>query len=202
MKFLIMAICLTLTASAALAQKVTSQTSDPPDVVIVQKSWREEVHQPSLEVDPFEANDRHREQVQAQTEAIRQNVRRPDQTVAVRVNERTPNTSRPMPGDASVTYVYRVKIKNGGAKTIKALVWEYVFTDQETQKEVGRHPYMSKVKINPSKEAEVVARSALPPSQVVDAARVGKDSHHHLDEKVVISHIDYADGSAWESRSQ
>ena len=201
MKFPIITILLMLSPILAPAQTQT-KPSDPSDVVVLQKSWRREIHQPSMEDDPFEANDRHRIQVQLQNQADRQNSRRSGTTVAVKPTELPTSGSRPLPSDTSVFYVYRLKLKNTGTKTIKALAWEYVFSDGVSGKEMGRHQYISKVKINPSKSVEVSELSYSPPSQIVDAKKAGKDSREQLAEKIVITRIEYADGSAWDSHTQ
>jgi hypothetical protein len=200
MKFPIIVILLMLSPNIAPAQ-TSAKSSEPSDVIVLQKSWRREIHQPSMEADPFEANNRHRDQVIAQNDADRQNSRRADQTVAVRPREQPINVSKPLPSDTSVFYAYRVKLRNTGTKTIKALAWAYIFFDV-SGKEMGRHQYTSKVKINPSKSVEVIEWSYSPPSQIVDAKKAGKDSREALAEKIVINRIEYGDGSAWESHPQ
>ena len=197
MKFLIVAILLLLSPLVATPQTQT-QPSEPSDVIVLQKSWRREIHQPSMETDPFEANNQHRDRVIAQNEADRQNTRR-SETVAVRPREQPINIAKPLPSDSAVFYVYRIKLRNTGAKTIRALAWEYNFYDQASGKEMGRHQYTTKVKINPNKTLEMVEWSYSPPSQIVDAKKAGKDSGDQLEEKIVISRIEYADGSVWES---
>jgi hypothetical protein len=142
-----------------------------------------------METDPFEANNQHRDQVIAQHEADRQNTRR-GETVAVRPREQPVNIGKPLPSDSAVFYVYRIKVKNTGAKTIKALAWEYNFFDQASEKEMGQHQYTTKVKINPSKSIELIEWSYSPPSQIVDAKKAGKESREQLEEKVVINRIE------------
>jgi len=201
MKALRLILSLMLLAALAPAQDSTG-VSDPPDVEVVKKSWRKTVRPPDLDEDPFETNDRHREAVRAQRRSAESNavrIARGDTALPARVPSAGPPA--PAPDPYSPTYVYTVKVRNSGAKTVRSLVWEYVFTDPVTWAVVGRHHYESKVKLRAGRSGELVGYSASPPARVVDARRAGDVSEGRLVERVVIYRVEYEDGSVWE-RSQ
>jgi len=200
MKTLSLMLLLFLLVDASSAQN-SSTLSNPPDVAVLEKNWRLEIRDPALDDDPFRANDDHDSTVRAQRENDRMN--------AIRIKK----GSNPEPyvppawpigiilQAPSSTYIYSVKIRNTGAKTIRVLVWEYMFIEPDTQKEVGNHRYTSKVNIHPSKCGNVVERSVSPPNMIIDAGNVGKKLREQLSERVVIHRIEYADGSFWQRPS-
>lgn len=187
-----------LLAAIAPAQE-SSDVSDPSDVEVVKKSWRKVVRPIGLDEDPFETNDRHREAVRAQRQTAETNavrIARGDTVLPAKTPPARPPA--PPPDRYPPRYIYTVKVRNTGAKTMLALVWEYVFTDPDTGEEVGRHHYESKVKIRAGKSGELVGHSASPPARVVDARRAGDDSEGRLVQRVIIHRIEYEDGSVWE----
>lgn len=98
-------------------------------------------------------------------------------------------------------YRYRASVQNTGASVIKAVMWEYVFTDPETQQVVGRHEFISKVKISPGKIKELTVFSPQPPTKmanVISAEDLKRPVNKSYREQVVLIRIQYADGSVWE----
>src|SRR5947207_635425 len=75
-----------------------------------------------------------------------------------------PNSARR--GEVMLPYVYSVKLKNTGAKTISAVGWEYLFTDLSTGKELSRHPFRSLAEVHPNKEKTVIGSSTKPPTSI------------------------------------
>jgi hypothetical protein len=189
-----------LLAGAASAQN-SPAASDPPGVTVVQQSWRSQVRNPQLDEDPFIPNYEYREAMRAQKENIRQTAISLKTTgVAVNNPPRTILRADHPPG-LYITYIYSVKVRNAGEKTIRSVVWEYVFFDPDTQVEMGRHQQTSKVKIHPGKSQDLSRSSTSPPAQVVDASKAAKDPAAKLSERVVIHRIEYADGSVWQRPS-
>lgn len=185
-----------LLAGGASAQP-GPDTADPPDLSIAEKSWRKVVRHPALDADPFEANDAHKELEQAHKDNSIRNANRvreggtPQATV--------PRTKLPgnEPEGPSARYVYRVKVRNTGTKTVLALVWDYRFFNPDTLEEVGHHSFTERVKIRPGKGFELIGHSASPPARVIDSTKAAEDLGAQYSEKVVIRRVEYADGSVW-----
>lgn len=106
---------------------------------------------------------------------------------------RSPRT-RPVDG-----YAYRVKVKNGAAKVIDIVFWEYQFTELSDPSHVSRRQFLCGVQIGPSKEKELQAFGLAGPGDVIDAQSLGKPGSL-FSEKVVINRLEYADGSVWQRR--
>jgi hypothetical protein len=94
-------------------------------------------------------------------------------------------------------YFYEATIKNVGAKKIKAVGWEYVFTDPLDQSAVTHHRFYTKSKISPGKEKNLVEFSRTPPTRIINAKAVDANPEHPYTEQLVIRRIEYADGSIW-----
>jgi hypothetical protein len=189
--------CLLASVMAGMVWVQEPEQPAPP-VEILQKSWRLEVFNPKLDEDPFAANDQQREFERDQKDnAIRNQAIVREGGTPIQTNR----PAKPVSTSAErerATYVYRVKLKNGGAQTIESLVWAYVFLDRQTQEELGRHRYTSMVKIRPGKSRELMGRSSSPPTNVISAAQAGKEPGKQYTEEIVIERLDYTDGSFWQ----
>jgi hypothetical protein len=181
----------------ALAQESTAP-STPPDVEIVSKNWRREVIHAKIDEDPFKANDQQRDIEREQKIATIYNETKAKNQKPIRPE--TPDSAQPtveMPKDVKATYFYQAKIKNTGSKTIKSVDWMYLFLDTETKEEVSRFQTVSKVKINPGKSADLSMQVQTPPTNLIDATKATKDKTQFI-EQVLISRIEYSDGSVWQ----
>ena len=90
-------------------------------------------------------------------------------------------------------YTARATLKNQGAKTIKAVSWDYVFTDAGGRKELKRYKLQSRQQVLPG-ETQVLSRGVE-----LDA----KDDTRHITagkQSVEITRIEYADGSVWRQK--
>jgi hypothetical protein len=197
MKIINLVLLLFLLAGGASAQAV-STPSDAPGVAVIEKNWRREMRNPALEEDPLRPNREQAEMERAMKQnqrdnALRNNIGLPPLPPPPRV----PSSRSDDTPSLTIEYVYRAKISNTGTKAIRKLVWEYVFFDPSTQREVGRRRNESKVNISPGKTSNVVVRSASPPAGTVNVAQTGKKSQEQYSEQVVIQRIEYADGSVW-----
>ena len=166
----------------------------PPDLVIVQKKWQSYTRNPALDADPFDANEEFEDARQAQKvndirNAVRARGSESREPPPARVSKIDHPDSKQI-----VTYVYRAKVKNTGAKTIRVIDWAYTFLDPDTQQEIGRHPYTTKVKLRPGQDNELIGRSGKPQTSTVSAKNAGKG----LGEQVVIYRVEYDDGSVWQ----
>jgi hypothetical protein len=177
----ILAGCL-ICASIALAQGAPEEHL-PPGVVILKLEWWKESFF-SSHSGPPDAPPRTSEEIQSPTPTP-QPFPPPS-----RPGRSTPSTSR--------SHHYSMKFRNGGAKTIKAVAWEYIFLDPNSKKEMGRHRFSSYQKVSPNKSATLQAKSASPPSHVASIEGLGKDERSPFLEKAVIKCVLYTDGTRWQ----
>jgi hypothetical protein len=188
-------------ASAAAQTPAATEPAPPaapPDLVVLQKKWQSHVRNPALDADPFDANEEFEDARQAQRiNEIRNTIRarggEPREPTPARVSKINNPDSKQI-----VTYVYRARVRNTGAKTIRVIDWGYTFLDPETRQELGRHLYTTKVKIRPGRDSELIGRSAKPQTSTVSVKNAGKE----LGEQVVIYRVEYDDGSVWQPPSQ
>lgn len=198
MNVLCFVFVLCLSASFSKAQ-IPSEQPAKPDVIVLQKKWREEYRNAALEEDQFKIQKEREQQERARIDLERQN--------AIKNQQGMPPTLPPAPRlskreqGISVAYIYEVKFKNTAAKEIRTLTWEYVFFDPGTNREVGRRRFVSKVGIGAGKTKTVVERSSSPPTGAIDAAKAGKKSQDRYSEQVMIQSLGYADGSEWKAAS-
>jgi hypothetical protein len=193
-------LVLFLFAICASAQ-TSSNPSAGPEVTVIQKKWSMDVRNPALEKDPVKAMKEREEEERKRKEADSLNDKRTQQGMRAAVKPVPMNRPKMEDHGLSVTYVYEVKVRNTGAKPIRAITWEYVFFDAGTKQEVGRQRFESKVSINPGKTKNLVERSPSSPTGTIDATKAGKKSGDQYSEQVVIQSVRYDDGTVWQSTS-
>jgi hypothetical protein len=202
MKILNSLLLLFLLAGAVSAQQATSTTSDAPGLTVLEKDWRRQVRNPMLEDDPMRAStdrlelERALKQNQSDN-AVRASMGMPPVPPPTRAPRTAGNNNPARNTRPTVEYIYKAKVRNTGAKAIRRLVWEYVFFDPATQREVGRRRHDNRVNIRPGKSSNLIGRSIAPPTGTIDAAQVGKKPKDQYVEQVVIERIEYADGTVW-----
>lgn len=188
-----------LGAAAAAAQDPAANApatpAAPPDLVVVQKKWQTYTRNPALDEDPFAANDDFADaQRQQRINDLQNKIRGRGSEALEPPPPRTKESKKEAPKMGTFTsYVYRAKVKNTGAKTIRVIDWGYSFLDPDTQQEIGRHLYTAKVKLRPGQDNELVGRSDKPQTSTVNAKNAGKG----LGEQVVIYRVEYDDGTVW-----
>jgi hypothetical protein len=196
--FLLLLGAASTAAQTPPATKAARTPAAPPDLVVLQKKWQSHVRNPALDADPFDAND------DFETARQEQRINEIRNTIRARGNEAReppPITNNKINNPDSkqiMTYVYRARVKNTGAKTIRIIDWGYTFLDPETRQELGSHLYTTKVKIRPGQDNELIGRSRKPQTSTVNVKNAGKK----LDEQVVIYRVQYDDGSVWQPPSQ
>ncbi len=195
MRILYLVLLLSLPAVGAYAQ-TSPGSSDVPNVIVIKKQWSFQVRNPALDESPFIEIEERLQAEQDLRENAAENRRRAGLGLKpVRVKER-PRTER-NEGSASAKYVYQIKVKNAGEKTIRELILEYVFFDPNTELEIARLRFMSKKEIAPSKTKDLVFRMVSSPTGTVNAKDTGKKSRELYSEQVIIQSVIYKDGSKW-----
>jgi hypothetical protein len=94
-------------------------------------------------------------------------------------------------------YLYSMRLKNTGAKKLKAVAWEYYFLDPATKKELGRQRLLGYKKIGVNKTETVESASPTPPTKVVTVAGLEKNKRSPFEERAVILCALYDDGTQW-----
>jgi hypothetical protein len=102
------------------------------------------------------------------------------------------------PARLPIVYVYSMKIKNAGAKLIEGVAWDYVFIDQSSNHELGRHQFLSYEKVEGGKTVTFKSQLRSPPTRVVQATN-SRDKHPQFAERAVVQCVLYADDSSWQN---
>lgn len=93
---------------------------------------------------------------------------------------------------------YKLSVKNDGAKAVKELDWDYVFTDSATGEVLGRHKFTSEGRVSPGKGKEFSFFIPNPPTLRVSAYALDKNERAGLQEQVVLVRVLYEDGTVWQ----
>lgn len=183
-----------LCAGSAMAQAPVSVVSygwkvdRQPGAAVVSNS----VH-PEKELTGEKYADIKRRQNQVQGGAVDQGDQTPDARRAEldRISEaaRTPEAKN-VEG-----FTYRAAIKNDSQKTIRALFWEFRFTELADPSKVTRREFLCSANIKPGEKKDLSAFSTFGPSDVIDLRTLAKDGEKRLDEKVVVNRIEFSDDS-------
>jgi hypothetical protein len=172
--------------------RVTEVYPEAPDLAVVRNSWGVRAHNPSVDQDPLAAS---REQL------ARDRIRQDDATnrAGGMVVGDTPNMipiPRPAP-KAAAEYFFEAEVKNTGTKTIRRLIWEYVFFDKATGAEVGYRVFRYEREVRPGRSAKVVGTLPLEPEGVADATRVTKEAQGKYVERIFFRRVEYDDDTTW-----
>lgn len=187
-----------LFAFMAAASGQTFDTFVASNVEVIQKQWRVEKYNPMLERDPLQVAEEMNQAEIARRQSLRQASRTqptipPDPTII------DPNEIDTTSLEVSTKYVYEVKVKNNSDKAIQSLVWDYVFSEPGTEKEIGRRRFISRINIASGKTKNLLVRTAYPPTGAINAKSADKKLREQYAEKIVIQQIQYADGSNWQA---
>jgi hypothetical protein len=192
------------TEPVAAASAATSQSSptitEAPDITVGRINWRKDVYIPALYDDPMNPNQEQADLKREQRAIKKANAIKVQggQAPLPMPTREVYSSGKEPPAGPEVNYLYEATVKNTSAKSIKALVWEYRVYDAQTNVEVGRHRFSDTSKIRAGKSANLIAYSSTPAVSVVSVPRSGKEWREHYAERVVISRIEYEDGTFWQ----
>jgi hypothetical protein len=198
-KYLYFLALATVIPSAAPAQILP----DPSGLSVIKKQWsmtRITPHNSVLLEDPFDAIDESNRANREQKTILRENKVRALKGLPTDPSSMTteppPRTERSL--KASAAYIYQLRLRNDGAKTIRNVVWEYVFLDPASGEEVGRHRFVSRLDLRPRETGGVKMRLISPPTGAVDARTMGKKPGDIYVEQIIIRSVMFADGTVWQ----
>jgi len=190
------------TASVSLAQNAEA-TPAPTDVEVLKFSWSKE--RIGWERDPFAGpvenydemrvrmrNERRIQEAKKggsslEVDKITREAKADDANIE-RIRQKAP---------PRYVFMYKASVRNTGTKTIKAIDWDYIFLEPDTEHEVERRQFTSDAKIAPGKTKGLEVLIATPPTRTVSVYALGKDEQRSVRGRVVIVRIEYADGSVW-----
>lgn len=97
-------------------------------------------------------------------------------------------------------YYYQADFINGPGLKVKGIVWEYVFVDPSTKKEIGRHKFVSKVSIDRNETDTVTAFLTRPPSLQISAGALDEeDKKKQYIEHIEIKAVMLSDDTMWKA---
>jgi hypothetical protein len=187
---------LLIMVSLTFSQAQQVRATQPSDVTILSPNWEKHVRRTRL--DPSDTTGESREEMIARIkgETINDASRN-----APGARKPEPVISKPVKTLSKTTeegYRYRASVKNSGVKMIKAVNWMYIFTDPGSGEELARHRFHTRTKIRPGQVKELAEFDHSPPSKVVSAAGLEKSVAQPFVEQVVITRIEYGDGTVWQ----
>ena len=197
--------CLLLLCAVAAAARAQSPAATaaqvPPGVEVVKYSWSKD--RINWEGDPFGGPVENFEDVRRRLADQRrlERARAGGNAAEAAKVEREMRSeqvikSRP-PKPPRYAFSYKLSIKNTGAKTIKEIDWDYVFSDAATGQELDRREFTGVEKIDPGKTRELAFMTPTPPTQRISVHSLGKNERDGLRETVVVVRVLYADGTVW-----
>ena len=171
------------------AQTPKASPVPPPDVEIVKYSWDKE--RIAWEKTPFGTTE-------GFFEDTRNRASRERSSTSVMVEKNRREQQKVSPSDPPrYAFSYKLLIYNSGSKAIKEIDWDYVFRDIVTGAELGRRQFTSVEKISPNKRKELSVLASTPPTRAISVYALGKNERDGLGEQIIISRIQYADGTLW-----
>ncbi len=176
--------------------------AEAPGISVSGASWRKDVFVPALYEDPMAPNQEQADLKREQREIkkVRDARSRGGQSTLPPLTKEVMSQNKEMPEGPSVNYIYQAKFKNTGTKEIRSTVWEYLVFDTENHTEIGRHRFVDNTRIRPGKSATLVGYSATPATTVIHATKAGKGDQ--ASELVMVSRIEYEDGTFWQRPPQ
>lgn len=193
MEVLSLILLIAVSAQPSIASRLT-QLQDPPDIVILKWSWNEYStlpgNVPSTVSQNTRTNPRSRDPFgpKDQLEGARQRE-------SVKGAPPTAN-NRPVK-----RFQYKVVVRNTGTKTIKSLIWNYIFFEPGNKERFEGHQFRTEKKIKPGQQQEITQLSLAPPGRVVHVGALSKTEGNPSGERVIITRIEYVDGSVWNLES-
>lgn len=100
-------------------------------------------------------------------------------------------------GPSRYGFRYKLSVRNEGAKVVREIDWDYVFTDAATHEELGRHQFTSVERVGPGKGREFSFFIPTPPALRVSVYDLGRKERAGLEERVVVLRVLYDDGTEW-----
>jgi hypothetical protein len=187
---LIYSVLLTLLLTTIVTAQDSGGKSDPIDLTVLEHSWRKESS--SQQVSSNLRRPPNEDRIGPTSEE--RNILRQRDKDYPDLRVQTPVSSSRPPD----VYIYKITVKNNGAKLIKEIDWEFRCLHPDTQVELGNVRISSKVNLSPGKTKGIKKRTVQQPIGVLFADQLDQKYRDQVMEEVVIHRIVYSDGSAWQ----
>lgn len=168
--------------SIAISAPQNGTETSPAGVVVASAKWMRVVEKPPRQLTP---------------DIAPENVRAVDVWNSNRPAPPLP-TPRPYQHDPRehVNYVYSAELTNHGAKNIKAVAWDYVFSDKITHEELKRQLGFTAGPDRGQKKTVKLTTPSSPPNVISAIATAGTEPP--FAEHVIIQCVLFSDGSVWQ----
>ncbi len=193
---------LLLGAVPIVSRAQSAENQNRPDVVVLKASWSKE--RSGWEGDPFAGPIENFDEMRARARNEKRidDAKRAGSVDVDRIKREAQADSAIVEkarkkGTPRYHFLYKTTVRNTGNRTIKAIDWDYIFLDHESNVEVGRQQFTSEDKISPGKSKDLIAMVRMPPAQIISVHTLGKNEHDALTGRVIIVRVQYADGTVW-----
>lgn len=166
MKAALTSLLLVALVVASLSAQALDDKAAAPDVSVLNFDWKYAGH------------------VRAETVKGNESISSTDTSTALKMSRKTIYVFK---------YTAKATLKNTGARTIKAVSWDYIFTDAKEQKELKRYRLQSKQQILPGETQLLTRDVGLDPKDSARHIAIGKQS-------IEITRIEYTDGTVWRQK--
>ncbi len=114
--------------------------------------------------------------------------------------EATPYVTFPVtPNRLAVVYVYSIKLRNEGPRTITGVAWDYIFFDRDRNDEIARHSFLSYGRVLPEQSRYYHMQVRSPVVKVVSATQASAKLRSKTLERAVIQCVLYGDDTVWQN---
>ena len=102
------------------------------------------------------------------------------------------------PNRLRFVYVFSIKLKNAGGKTIAGIAWDYIFIDKDRNHELAKHSFLSYGSVLPAQSRYYHMQLNSPTVKVVSATPASAKTLPKILERAVIQCVLYGDDSVWQ----
>ena len=193
-------VLLGLLLAGAISAQTPTTPAEPSGITVLKHSWQKDVYVPALFDDPMSPNQEQVNLRRQQRLIKRANTARigAGQAPLPQPTRDINTANREIPEGPSINYIYEAKVRNESAKTIKLIIWEYLVFDPSTLDLVGRHAFFDDSRIRPGKVVTLMGYTTSPPNSIILADKSGKNAKRKFEERIVISRIEFEDGTFWQ----
>jgi len=97
-------------------------------------------------------------------------------------------------------FTYQTKVQNNSAKPVAVIFWEYQFREKGNPAILSRRQFVCQANVKPSKTRDLEIFTLAAPSSVVSVKTLSKKSEPTFDETVIINRVEFEDGSNWQRK--